>query len=208
MSGSTRSRRVTTIDEVVEVLDGGGCAGLPTDTVYGIAARIDRPAAVRALFGAKGRERAKAMAVLVADLDQAVTLGVLDDAARRLLDRHWPGPLTVVVQRAPGVEVDLGGEVTSIGIRCPAHSDLLKILRRTGPLVTSSANRSGDDPLRDAAAIRRTFDGFVDVVLDGGAVEGRPSTVVDLRGDRPSLLREGPVKWRAVTSALGYAGGR
>jgi tRNA threonylcarbamoyl adenosine modification protein (Sua5/YciO/YrdC/YwlC family) len=179
---------------------------VPTDTVYGIAARLDRPAALAALFEAKARPPGLALPVLVADIDQARTLATLGDQAEALAAAFWPGGLTMVLARHPRLSAGIGGDGTSVGIRVPNHPALALLLAQTGPLATSSANISGRPTPDRIEEIRAQFADAVAVYLDGGpASAGPPSTVVRLTGRTPVLLREGAVPFTEILRVVGAA---
>jgi L-threonylcarbamoyladenylate synthase len=166
---------------------------IPTETVYGVAVLPDRPGAIDRLFSAKARPPSVAVAVLVADPEQAAQLAA-DPLPRRLVERHWPGPLTLVVRRHPDIEWELGGDPETIGIRCPDHELVRTLCRRLGPIATTSANRHGEPTPPTAAEVAEALaGGGVSLVLDGGVCEGEPSSVVDLTGEQPRVLREGAV---------------
>jgi len=191
--------------EAIDVLRRGGIVAIPTDTVYGLAAALDVPGAIDRLFDAKGRPPDRAIAVLLADLEQAESLGALSPAARTLGAAFWPGGLTLVVaQRAERpLPAELTGGRATIGIRVPDHPAPRAIAAALGPLPTTSANLSGEPELRDAAEIEARFGDRIDLILDGGpAPGGRPSTVVDVSSDLPRVLREGAVPAEAVESRL------
>jgi L-threonylcarbamoyladenylate synthase len=190
------------VDEVLAALSRGEVVAVPTDTVYGLAADPRRPGATGRLFAAKGRPEAVALPVLVADVEDLARLAEpLPPTARALVARWWPGPLTVVVRRALGVDWELGGDPTTIGVRCPDHGLLRALLRRSGPLAVTSANPHGEPPCATAAEVRARL-GEDLVVLDGGRCAGVPSTVVDCSAGTPRLLRPGPVPFE------GEAGGK
>jgi L-threonylcarbamoyladenylate synthase len=180
--------------QVARLLARGLVAAVPTDTVYGLAARIDRPDAVARLFELKGRRRDAAIAVLVGDLEQARRMGLVSPRGRRLADAFWPGPLTIVVERPPGFTADIGGDGRTVGIRVPDHGPLRGLLARSGPLATTSANPSGAPTPATAAGVAAVFGPAVDVYLDGGPSRGgAPSTVVSEVGPELLVLREGPI---------------
>jgi L-threonylcarbamoyladenylate synthase len=190
-----------------EELDAGRLVVIPTDTVYGIAARPDDPAAIAAVFAVKERPSDKPLPILAAtpsDLDQIALLG---DLAQRAA-RHWPGPLTLVVPRAPGFDLDLGGapggwaESEGVAVRVPACEVALELLRASGPLAVTSANLSGDRPATTVSEARAALGSKVRAYLDGGVCAGRPSTVVSLVGDI-ELLRAGPIPFRQLVQELG-----
>ena len=188
------------------VLADGGVVGLPTDTVYGLAADPFRPGGTDRIFRAKRRPRRVPLPVLVADEEQVLALAAsVPDVARRLMERHWPGALTVVLSRRPGLGADLGDDLgtgqATVGVRCPAHPVPIAVCRAAGPLATTSANLHGEAPLTRATAVGRAFGDAVPVVLDGGTCAGAPSTVVDCTGAEPRLLRHGGVSWEDVLAA-------
>jgi tRNA threonylcarbamoyl adenosine modification protein (Sua5/YciO/YrdC/YwlC family) len=193
-------------DEAVEValraLRGGGIVGVPTDTVYGLAADPFHAGATDRLFALKRRPRQVELPVLVASADQALFLAVaVPDAAHHLMARYWPGPLTLVLPRRPDLNADLGEDDATIGVRCPEHPVPLALCRNTGPIATTSANRHGQPPYSTAGEVDAEFGEGVDVVLDGGTCSGSPSTVVDCTGEEPRLLREGRLPWGDILIA-------
>jgi len=181
------------LDDVAAALAAGGCVGIPTDTVYGLAARLGDRAAVEALFQLKGRAATKAMAVLVDSVESAAALGELDAVSGALASRFWPGPLTLVLRRRAGLDVDLGGDEATVGLRCPDFDLVRELARRVGPIVTTSANRSGEPTLETAAEIVEAFGPALSVVVEGGRLSAAASTVVDVSGPGVVVLREGPI---------------
>jgi len=191
------------VAQAARVLVEGRPVGIPTDTVYGLAVDPFRPGATDRVFRAKRRRRDVKLAVLVAGLEQALTLAdALPDGVLALVARFWPGPLTVVVRSRPGLAVELGGDDGTIGMRCPAHPVARALCSVAGPLATTSANLHGESPLVTAAKVASTFGSAVPVVLDGGPCTGRPSTVVDCTTEDPGLLREGGVAWDEVVATF------
>lgn len=168
----------------------GGVLGIPTDTLYGLAADPLSAAGCAAVYEMKGRPAGKAMPVLVAAVGQLGALGVTaDPALLERLSRLWPAPLTVVLPLASGIPASAGAP--TLAVRIPAHAALRELLRAAGPLTATSANPSGSPPAASAAEVERYFPGL-DLVLDGGpSTESRPSTLVDATGTPPRLLREG-----------------
>jgi len=183
------------------ILRAGGIAGVPTDTVYGLAADPFRAGATDRLFKLKRRPRSFELPVLVADAGQAMTLATTVPAtAELLMARFWPGALTVVLPRRHDLNADLGSDDETIGVRCPDHPVPLALCRAVGPIATTSANRHGEAPATTAAEVAG-LGAAVDVVLDGGPCTGEPSTVVDCTGAEPRLLREGSVRWADLLAA-------
>jgi tRNA threonylcarbamoyl adenosine modification protein (Sua5/YciO/YrdC/YwlC family) len=188
------------IDAAVAALRRGEVVALPTDTVYGLAAD---PHHARGLFAAKGRPRSVELPVLVADEGQALDLVEVPTAeARRLMARFWPGPLTLVLARRPGLGFDLGGSHETIGVRCPDHPVPRAICAAVGPIATTSANRHGEPPLTSAGAVAETLGETLGLILDGGLCVGAPSSVVELTGPAPRLLRQGAVGWSSILGVL------
>lgn len=181
------------LDAVVAALRAGLAVVVPTETVYGVAARADDDAATALLATLKRRSASRALAVLVADVDQGLALVADPSAAvRGLAERWWPGPLTLVVRRsAAAAHLALGGDPATIGVRCPDEAFVRAVAAEVGPIATTSANRHGDATPATAAAAAGVLDGSVAVVVDGGPRHGAPSTVVDLTTDRMVVLRAG-----------------
>ncbi len=190
------------IELAVEALAGGDIVAMPTDTVYGLAADPFRTGASDRLFRLKGRPRHLELPVLVAGEEQALSLcTAVPAAARRLMERFWPGPLTIVLPRRPDLAAELGEDDATIGIRCPAHPVPLALCALAGPVATTSANRHGQAPLTTAQAVAEHFGAEVALVLDAGSCSGAPSTVVDCTGEEPKQLRAGPLPWEEVAAA-------
>ena len=179
---------MSALDAAAAELEAGRPVVVPTDTVYGVAASLRASRAIDGLFRIKGRPRDKAIPVLASDpaaLEEIVSFNERARAAALL----WPGPLTIVLPRAPGFDVDLGGTGDTVAVRVPSLPLALELLSVTGPLAVTSANISGQPPLTSAAAAREVFGSDV-VVVDGGTCDGAPSTVLDLTGE-PRILRAG-----------------
>lgn len=178
---------------------------VPTETVYGIAARIDRPTAIAALLRAKGRPDGKPLQVLVDGVESALDLALEPPpAARRLAEAFWPGPLTLVVAALSGIPIEVVAGDGSIGLRCPDHADLRRLLARTGPLAASSANLAGEPPATDYGAAVAALGASVGVAADGGPCRGGvPSTVVRVRPDGAEVLRQGALSAGAIEQVAG-----
>ncbi len=182
------------IERAVSVLKSGGLVAIPTDTVYGLAALVSDASAIARIYQAKERSENKAIAVLIGDLDQLdrVTFA-LNQAARRLAQAFWPGALTLVVARHAGLPENLS-PLPTVGVRMPDHDFARRLMRRTGPLATTSANLSGGPNPRNAKEVLAQLDGRIELLLDGGdAPGGIPSTVVDCTGPSVNILRQGAI---------------
>jgi len=190
----------------VDLLRSGRLVAFPTETVYGLGADAASVAAVRRLYAVKGRPAAHPVIVHLADRG-AVERWACDvpPAARALADAFWPGPLTLLLRRRPDVDGILTGGRDTIGLRVPAHPVARELLVAFGRgIAAPSANRFGRVSPTTAAHVRADLGTDVDLVLDGGPSEdGIESTIVDLSGDRPVLLRPGSIPDDALAAALG-----
>jgi L-threonylcarbamoyladenylate synthase len=194
-----------------DALARGELVVIPTDTVYGLAARLDRPDALARIYAAKGRGAEKALPVLIAD--PARLLGLTDGVpagAAAFAAAFWPGPLTLVLPRSAAVPdlVTAGGP--TVGLRMPEHPFALVLLAACGgALAVTSANRSGEPSLREAAAVAGALGDAVDLIVDGGPTPGGvASTVVALAADGPRILRAGPIDEAALRAAWAATRGR
>ncbi len=194
------------IGAVAEALRAGKVVAIPTDTVYGLAVDPRAAGAVSRLFAAKGRPVEVAVPVLIADPVELADLAVVTPPAARLASRYWPGPLTLVLARRPSVDFDLGGDRSTVGIRCPSSSIAHALLGLTGPLAVTSANRHGQPPLHTADEVREHLGGDLELVLDGGRCDGRPSTVISIVEGDLACLRLGTLDFDHIAAtAAGLA---
>jgi L-threonylcarbamoyladenylate synthase len=194
----------TAVLQAVRALAQGLPIGIPTDTVYGLAVDPFRPGATDRIFAAKRRPRDVNVPVLVSGVDQALSISTaLPALALELMDRYWPGPLTIVIPAKPGLGADLGEDDVTVGVRSPDHPVPLALCAAVGPLATTSANRHGEPPMTTAAEVDATFGDALGIVLDGGVCAGSPSTVVDCTGEELKLLREGRIPWAEIRGAGG-----
>lgn len=188
----------------------GRIVAVPTETVYGLAARADSDDAVARIYRAKGRPDFNPLIVHVPDLAAAAHLAVLDSRAQQLAAAFWPGALTMVVPRRP--EAQLAAAVSAglptVAIRCPAHPAMQALLRESGlPLAAPSANRSGAISPTRASHVLDSLGERVDLILDGGeTAQGIESTIVALRADGGwATLRPGPITEAQISAVLGPA---
>lgn len=166
-----------------QLLRGGAVIAFPTDTVYGLAASVDDEVAQRRIYSIKGRPAGMPLILMVAAPSQLEGLVHVDSRAEALIRKWWPGPLTLVLHAVGG---------GTLGVRIPKHKATLGLLRHAGPLMTTSANLHGREPAMTAEEAGQ-LDGVM-AVLDGGAAPGgTASTVLDLTGPDPHILREGAI---------------
>ena len=195
-SCSEPEERARGLEAAESALRSGKLVVLPTDTVYGIAADAFDPAAVRRLLRAKGRGRDMPAPVLVAAVTTLDALATrVPGYAREMAEALWPGPLTLICRQQPSLTWDLGDSRATVAVRMPDHDLALELIRETGPLAVSSANRTGMPAATSAAEAREMLRNTVSVYLDGGPSGGGiASTIVDVTGLRPRVLREGAVE--------------
>jgi L-threonylcarbamoyladenylate synthase len=180
----------------IDALRGGEVVALPTDTVYGLAALPTIAAATDRLFALKGRGTDTPIAVLCADAAQAFGLAAPDaptPEVRQIAEHLWPGPLTLVLPRRPGLGYELGEPAATVGVRCPDHALVQALAAAVGPIATTSANRHREPTAPTAEGVVATFGVGLALVLDGGRCEAPPSTVVAVTGAEWKVLREGPI---------------
>ncbi|MEO7248462.1 MAG: L-threonylcarbamoyladenylate synthase [Novosphingobium sp.] len=185
----------------------GGLVALPTETVYGLAARADSVSAVAAIYRAKGRPDFNPLIVHVSSLAQAEALAQFDARARALAVRFWPGALTLVLplKESAAIAAAVTAGLPTIALRCPAHPVMQAVLMATGlPLAAPSANRSGGVSPTSAAHVAESLARAAGLILDGGACEqGIESTIVALRSKGWSILRPGPITHAQLAEVLG-----
>ncbi|MGW0786303.1 L-threonylcarbamoyladenylate synthase [Streptomyces sp. NPDC002913] len=195
------------IEQAAGVLRSGGLVALPTETVYGLGANAEDPAAIARIFQVKGRPPSHPLIVHIAAAEQ------LDDwvaevpaAARLLAERFWPGPLTLVLRRGLRVPLEATGGLETVAVRVPDHPVALALLSAFGGGVTApSANRFGSVSPTTADHVRAELGSAVDFILDGGSCQvGVESTIVDVRGEMPSILRPGGVTREDLEAVLGH----
>jgi tRNA threonylcarbamoyl adenosine modification protein (Sua5/YciO/YrdC/YwlC family) len=204
MPTSTDEEREAAIEAAALAVRRGRLVVLPTDTVYGVAADAFDPDAVRDLLAAKGRGREMPPPVLIsaATTADALALG-LPKYARALMERFWPGPLTIVGKQQPSLQWDLGDTRGTVAIRMPDHPIALDLLERTGPLAVTSANLTGRPPATDAAQAEEMLGESVEVIVDAGASPGgEASTIIDVTGVQGRVLRRGALGVHEIDAVL------
>jgi L-threonylcarbamoyladenylate synthase len=184
----------------VDAIEAGDLVVLPTDTVYGIAADAFKADAVQRLLDAKGRGRDMPPPVLISVVESLDALATdVSDDGRKLCEAFWPGPLTVICHAQGSLMWDLGETQGTVALRVPDHENTRELLSRTGPLAVSSANLSGQPAALDVYDAEAQLLDSVAVYLDGGvATGGQPSTIVDLTGEVPHIVRVGALSVQQI----------
>lgn len=202
---SDAEQRAKGIASAVSAVKSGRLVVLPTDTVYGIGADAFDNTAVAALLSAKGRGRDMPVPVLVGSWHTIEGLVyTVPNAARELIRAFWPGALSLVVRQAPSLQWDLGDADGTVMLRMPLHPVAIEVLREVGPMAVSSANISGRPAAVTVDEARDQLGDRVEVYLDAGPSQQQAaSTIVDLTGAQPRVLRQGPVSAEAIAEVLG-----
>jgi tRNA threonylcarbamoyl adenosine modification protein (Sua5/YciO/YrdC/YwlC family) len=186
------------IHHVVQCLKQGGVIAYPTDTIYGLGCDIFNRKGLKRIYQIKQRDQKKPFSFICADLSDVANYAQVSNFAFRIMKRHLPGPYTFILEATRVVPDLVTTRQKTVGIRIPANPIALSIVRDLGhPLVTTSANLSGDEPLYDPSLLAERIGKMIDLVVDGGIIMGDPSTVISLIGDRIDVLRRGagPTDW-------------
>jgi L-threonylcarbamoyladenylate synthase len=184
------------VEQAITILKQGGIVACPTDTVYGVVAAINIEPAVERIYRIKGRPRSQALPILLADKSQISDVAkVVPLLARRLADKFWPGALTMVLLKSESVPDIVTGGGKTVAIRMANHPMPVAIIRGLGvPIVGTSANLSGHPSALTAEEVRAQIGDRVDMIIDGGRCPGGiESTIVDLSGETPLILRKGAI---------------
>lgn len=194
------------LNQIARLLSEGGVALLPTDTIYGLHAVATDADAVGRITAIKGRDDTKPFVVIASATGQLAALGVTSPPELlRRLDALWPAPLTVILPIREPVAASRGQR--TIAVRIPDLPWLRELAGRTGPLVSTSANRAGEPPVGEPAELAHGLQEQIDAIVDGGPKRGKPSAILDLTGDEPVFLREGEISftqkvWKSLWKSL------
>jgi len=192
--------------DIASILLGGGVVILPTDTIYGLHALANNEAAIQRIVAIKGRGEDKPFVVVGASIEQLEQLGAqFDVSTRKIVNELWPGPLTAIVPIQKPIAASRG--TSKIAVRIPKLDSLHELLQRTGPLASTSVNRTGEPPLVDPKSLARDLQNSIDAIVDDGPRAAEASTIVDFTGDEPRLVREGEAfftqkVWKTLRKSL------
>lgn len=192
--------------KAVELLKNDCVVGMPTETVYGLAGNAFSPVAVSRIFEAKGRPTDNPLIVHISEFSEIYDLvKEAPESVKRLADKFWPGPLTVILPKADKVPYCTTGNLETVAVRCPEHPVARKLIKLSGlPLAAPSANLSGKPSPTKASHVYEDLGGRIPYIIDGGdSSEGVESTVITLAGEKPRLLRPGNVTLKELVSVLG-----
>jgi L-threonylcarbamoyladenylate synthase len=193
------------LGEAATVIEAGGVVAFPTDTLYGLAVNPFHPAAVARVFAAKGRAAERALLLIAADVEQIERhIGPLSSRAQSLASTLWPGPLTLLMRAPSTLAAGVAGPDGTVGVRVPAHAIARELCRACGvPLTATSANLSGEAAPSDPAEVERVLSDRIDLLIDAGTTAGGPpSTIVDVSGPLPKLVRAGAISWEVIRETL------
>ena len=194
------------VQQAAEIIRRGGLVAFPTETVYGLGGNALDPEASRKIYAAKGRPSDNPLIVHVSCIDEVPPLvSEFPDSARKLMEAFWPGPLTIVMPKAAIVPYETTGGLETVAIRCPENRVTLAFIKAAGvPIAGPSANTSGKPSPTEAAHVYHDLQGKIEMILDDGPVGiGVESTIIDLTGDVPTLLRPGAITKEMLEACIG-----
>ncbi len=200
----TNKELIADIEKAGDIIRSGGLVAFPTETVYGLGANALDAEAVKKIYAAKGRPSDNPLILHVCDVKMAESVVELNWRARYLMEKFWPGPLSLVLKAKPIVPERTRGGLSTAAIRMPDNGIALELIRASGvPIAAPSANKSGRPSPTDAQTVKEDIGDAVAMVLDGGPTRvGLESTVLDLTGEDPVLLRPGGISKEQIEEAL------
>jgi len=191
------------IDNAALVIKSGGLVAYPTETVYGLGADPFNRIAVLKVFGVKNRDMNKPLSVAVCSIEQMAKLAFTNKMSRKLYENFLPGPITMVMRKKALLPKEINSGSGKIGIRVPDNEIALELIKRAGPITATSANISGENETTSPSDVKKQIGDKIDMVIRGGITKGGiPSTVVDVTGEFPIILREGPVKIEEIEECV------
>lgn len=193
------------INICADILNIGGIAVFPTETVYGVGANVFNEKAIERLYTAKCRPKEKALLCHLFAAEQANEIGYLDDTAKMLIKAFTPGPLTVIVKKKPCIGDNVTSGMDTVGLRFPSNNVFLALAKKCGfPIAATSANISGEASPAEAKSVMRSLGDRVDAIIDSGLTAvGVPSTIISLAGNKPVILRKGAVTEAMIKEVIG-----
>ena len=192
----TEDNRKEILRKAIEILNDGGIVAYPTETFYGLGVKFDKENSLKKLFELKKRQEEKPMPLIIGSrASLSMIAASVNEIAESLMDKFWPGPLTLILEAKKGLSPYLTADTGRIAVRIPGESAALYLVREAGfPITATSANPSGMPPAEDADSVIRYFGEELDMVIDGGRTAGGlPSTIVDAAGESIKIVREGVI---------------
>jgi len=181
--------------KLTELIRAGGIGVIPTDTIYGLVCSASDKEAVEKIFEIKGRDMGKPPIILISDTAELKSFGVtLSERQLEFLKKNWPGTVSVVLPTSSDKLDYLSRGLGTLTFRLPKENKLISLLQKTGPLIAPSANLQSQEPAHNIDEVMNYFIGQIDFVVDGGEIVGKSSTLVDLTGSSPKVLRQGDAK--------------
>ena len=205
-NGTLNEEELQKLEEAAAVLREGGLVAFPTETVYGLGGNALLKDASKKIYAAKGRPSDNPLIVHISDLSQLEQVAArIPREARRMAEAYWPGPLTMIFPKADCIPAETTGGLDTVAVRFPSHPVAMELIRRAGvPVAAPSANRSGRPSTTTARHCVEDLTGRVDLIVDGGSCPiGLESTILDMSGDRPRLLRPGAITREMIAETLG-----
>ncbi|MBN1325995.1 threonylcarbamoyl-AMP synthase [Candidatus Falkowbacteria bacterium] len=180
------------IERVVEILKSDGIFVYPTDTIYGLGCDIFNKEAVEKIYQLKGRDRRKPLSIICSDIKEAAKYAIIQDYAYRLMKKVLPGPYTFVLKARSEIPKTFLPKNRTVGIRIPNNQICLEAAKKLGnPIITTSLNISGQEVMASPSQLSKELTNKIDVIIDAGVLPRQPSSIIDLSGDKPIILREG-----------------
>jgi L-threonylcarbamoyladenylate synthase len=205
MLGKASSDTQRQIEKGIAILRRGGLVAFPTDTVYGLGASMTLPQAVARIYAVKSRPQSMALPLLVASTAQVSAVAQqVPSVAWRLIERFWPGALTIVLHRSEAVPLIVTGGEATVAVRIPAHPIPIALIEGLGtPIIGTSANLSGHPSPLTAEEVHSQLGNKVDLIIDGGRCPGQESTIVDVTGETPVIRRAGAISREEIEQVIG-----
>ena len=203
--GKASSDTQRQIEKGIAILRRGGLVAFPTDTVYGLGASMTLPQAVARIYAVKSRPQSMALPLLVASTAQVSAVAQqVPSVAWRLIERFWPGALTIVLHRSEAVPLIVTGGEATVAVRIPAHPIPIALIEGLGtPIIGTSANLSGHPSPLTAEEVHSQLGNKVDLIIDGGRCPGQESTIVDVTGGTPVIRRAGAISREEIEQVVG-----
>lgn len=199
---NTVSVEKNAIEEVAKLVSDNCVVAFPTETVFGLGVKFGSYQALDALFEVKQRDRGKAISMMISNPDEIEKYAYVDENARKLISAFMPGMITIILKKRPFINDYFTASLDTIGIRIPDDDFVLALLDRTGPMLVTSANLSGEDSLVDDKAVMQIFKGKIPLIVKGESISKKASTIVDLSKGKVEILRVGDISKEQILEVI------